>query len=304
MLTFIFEHDLEQITKNPMKQLLLLLIVFIPLMTKAQNKQSVVTLKSGTELKGIIKSIDPLDALVIVIAGVETTIKMADVARIEEEESRTVVVSEPQTPQLSPNAKLVVTDMAEYPDSFTLKVFDTEINMILVRGGDMNMGFDGDNSMEMKSEPVHKVTVTSFYISDTFIPSILAQKLTDKKINTKWPYHEDRWQEVNDMIAKISLEVGMPLRLPLEAEWEYAACSKQQKQIFTKCSNNEFCFDFFADFEKLQESVIDPTGPESGKRHVARYYGDGNEKFDRGENDLKNHFRLVMKAKNIKQLKQ
>jgi len=248
--------------------------MFFSIVVSAQEKQTVVTLKSGAELKGVIKSIDPTDALIIVIAGVETTIKMDNVARIEEETSRTVVVNEPQKPQLSPNMKLVVTDNAEYPDSFTMRVFGTDLKMILVRGGDMNMGFDGENSMDMRSEPVHKVTVTSFYISDTFVPSVLAQKLTDKKINTKWPYHEDRWQDINDMIAKISKEVGMPLRLPLEAEWEYAACSKQQKLIFSKCSNNEFCFDYLADFEKIQETVVDPTGPEDGRRHVARYFGD------------------------------
>lgn len=283
-----------------MKKLIILLITLLPLLANAQEKMSVVTLKSGTELKGVIKAIDPLDALTIVIAGVETTIKMADVARVEEITEQSFAANLPQRVQLSPNEKLVVTDMAEYPDSFTLKVFDTEMTMILVRGGDMNMGFDGDNSMDMKSEPVHRVSVTSFYISDTFVPSVLAQKLTDQKVNTKWPYHEDKWIVATEMIEKIAKEVGMPLRLPLEAEWEFAACSKQQKKIFGKCDMNEFCFDFLAGFDNMQETVVDPTGPETGKRHVARFYGQGNEKFDRGENDLKNHFRLVVKAKDVK----
>ena len=172
--------------------------------------------------------------------------------------------------------------------------------MILVKGGEMNMGFDGDDSQEMKSEPVHKVKVTSFYISDEFIPTVLADKLTMKKINMKWPYHEDKWIEVYDMVNSIANKVGMPVRLPLEAEWEFAACSKQQSKIFTKCDNNEFCFDFFAPFERISETVVDPMGPKNGKRHVARYYGNGNEKFDRSESDSKNHFRIVIKAKDVK----
>lgn len=282
-----------------MKKLLLLIAVLLPVLVHAQGKTSVVTLKSGTELKGIIRSIDPNDALTIVIAGVETNIKMVDIARIEEETDNDGVRNEPQKPQLSPNEKLVVTDETEYPESFVLNVLGTDINMILVRGGDMNMGFDGDDSRDMRSEPVHKVSVTSFYISDTFIPSVLAQKLTNKKINTKWPYHEDRWGVINDMISKMAKEVGMPLRLPLEAEWEFAACSKQQKMIFAKCARNEFCFDFLAAYEKISESVVDPTGPESGDKHVARYYGEGNRKFDRSESDSKNHFRIVVKAKDI-----
>ncbi len=282
------------------KIVLLILLMCTSLLCNAQEKMSVVTLKSGTELKGVIKTIDPLDALTIVIAGVETTIKMTDVAKVEEVIDHSIAAYIPQRVQLSPNEKLVVTDMADYPDSFKLKVFDTEMTMILVRGGDMNMGFDGDNSMDMKSEPVHRVSVTSFYISDTFVPSVLAQKLTDQKVNTKWPYHEDKWIVATEMIEKIAKEVGMPLRLPLEAEWEFAACSKQQKKIFGKCDMNEFCFDFLAGFDNMQETVVDPTGPETGKRHVARFYGQGNEKFDRSENDLKNHFRLVVKAKDVK----
>ncbi len=59
--------------------------MFLPVIAVAQEKQSVVTLKNGTVLKGTIKSIDPTDALTIVIAGVETSIKMTEVAKIEEE---------------------------------------------------------------------------------------------------------------------------------------------------------------------------------------------------------------------------
>lgn len=67
------------------KQLLLLLLMLLPVVAVAQEKLSVVTLKNGTVLKGTIKSINPTDALTIVIAGVETSIKMTEVAKIEEE---------------------------------------------------------------------------------------------------------------------------------------------------------------------------------------------------------------------------
>ena len=73
-----------------MKKLLFLLIALLPLIASAQSGQSVVTLKNGTELKGTIKAIDPTEGLTIVIAGVEAKIKMADVARVEEESQASV----------------------------------------------------------------------------------------------------------------------------------------------------------------------------------------------------------------------
>ena len=68
-----------------MKKLLaLFLLTVLPAIVRAQEKLSVVTLKNGTEIKGTIKSIVPTDSLTIVISGIETSIKMSDVALIEE----------------------------------------------------------------------------------------------------------------------------------------------------------------------------------------------------------------------------
>lgn len=66
-----------------MKKLLVLLMLLLPLMANAQDKVSVVKLKNGTQLKGVIKSIDPTDAVVMDIAGVETSLKFDSVLSIE-----------------------------------------------------------------------------------------------------------------------------------------------------------------------------------------------------------------------------
>ena len=97
-----------------MKKLLLLLMLLMPLLANAQDKVSVVTLKNGTQLNGVIKAIDPMDAMTIVIGGIETTIKMADVAKVEE--ANTPQPAPPPAQQLSLNDKLVVTDMANYDE--------------------------------------------------------------------------------------------------------------------------------------------------------------------------------------------
>ena len=276
------------------KVLLIFVMIAFPILVSAQNKISVVTLKNGTELKGIIKSIDPTDAVKIKIAGIETTIKMSDVASIEEYHEKTK-----EKPQLSSNTKLVVTDFEEYPDSFNIEVCGTKIKMILVRGGDMNMGFDGSGSRDMNSEPIHRVSVTSFYLSETCIPSNLATQLTDKKVNMGRTFYFGKWVDVNAMANKIAQQTGLPIRMPSEAEWEFAACSEQQRLIFTKNDDDEFCLDYYAEFENLVESVLDPTGPVYGRRHVVRYYGKGNRKFDRDHSDSENRLRLAVKAKDV-----
>ena len=271
--------------------LLLLLLGFaVALPLCAQKSVSVVTLKNGTVMKGELKSIVPNESLTIVIAGVETNIAMEDVGKIEEEDVM------PPVPTAINSEKLVVTDLNEYPDSFELDVCGTKIKMILVRGGMMNMGFSGKRSVDMNSEPVHLVGVTSFYISDTFIPTSLAKQLTNKKIDTSQTYFCAKWADCKKMADSIAVLTKIPVRLPTEAEWEYAACSDKQNMIFSECTNDEFCVDYFDVFNP-NSYVVDPTGPLSGRRHVVRYYGKAHRKFDRDHSDPKNRLRLVVKAK-------
>ena len=286
-----------------MKKLLLLLMLLLPMMANAQDKVSVVTLKNGTQLSGVIKAMDPLESMTIVVGGIEMTIKMADVTKVEDEKS----TANNDVPQIIDNSKLlgedklIVRDKAYYPESFDLKVGNSSIKMILIRGGDMNMGYDGRHSMAMNSEPVHKVKVTTFYISETFVTGEIASLAIGKRIKKDY-YSPMKWKVAKEVTEKISELTNLPVRLPTEAEWEYAACSSVQNQLFDKCNDLEYCNDFYDEF-KRQEIQIDPQGPLKGSRHVLRGYNCARGKFDRSFRDLYDracYFRIVIKAKDVK----
>lgn len=91
------------------------LLMLLPIMAIAQDKVSIVTLKNGTIMKGVIKSIDPTDALTIVIGGIETSIKMENVAKIEEDRD---VISEIPSPKTENAVKKTEKENSDVHESF------------------------------------------------------------------------------------------------------------------------------------------------------------------------------------------
>lgn len=285
------------------KVLITIITMLLPVMASAQSKLSAVTLKNGTTLQGVIKSIDPTDAVTIEIAGVETMIKMDTIQKIEEvgATSATFPTLNDQGPLTD---KLRVTDFANYPETFDLKVGSQIIKMILVRGGEMNMGYDGRHSLKYNSEPVHKVKVTSYYMSDEYIPTSLVSEIDPSLPDKKDLYYSaKRYEKMNEIVKTISQKTDLPIRIPTEAEWEYAACSETSSILFKECKDYEFCSDWFANFEAYH-GAIDPEGPIKGDYHVVRSFGKFESKFYRGKfstqvSVIKKYSRVVVKAKDV-----
>lgn len=274
-----------------MKRLLILFILLLSLMQiKAIDNGTVkVKLKNGTAITGQIKSLAPLEKIVIVIAGLETTIPMSEVENIE-------MMQESSALPLSPTGKidnlgygkLLVTETKSYREVITINIENHPIEMIFVPGGRMNMGYDGDGSLSMNSEPIHQVALTSFYISRNPLPAWLATKIVGSK---KVKGEGNELAEVNDysnvdkIITEIIKQTGLDVRLPTEAEWEYAACSEQQYSIFEIGKGSkvayEWCQDYWGEFENNGDIIIDPEGPKKGGQHVIRAYNAKRGKFDR-----------------------
>ena len=285
-----------------MRTLLTIILLLLSIgIANAQTGQSKITLKNGTVITGVVKSIDPAGDVVISLSGENVNLKMSDVAKIEAipENGNTITNTNVRKP--TPE-DLVVTDHANYPETYDLKIGNETLKMVLVRGGDFNMGYDGEFSTLMDSEPVHRVGVTSFYMSETFVPINVVSEVTGK--SKKNGYYKVKWRKATEIATKIADKVGLPVRLPLEAEWEYAACSDKQEILFEKCNKHEFCSDLFREEFQDLDYKIDPTGPKKGKlgKHAIRAYNQKKGKHRRmgAPTDYEYVFRLVIKAKDIK----
>ena len=140
-----------------------------------------VTMKSGATITGELKELVATDHITLEIAGVESTISMSDVVSVEKIGSQVLSSNKEKDDDDLKYGKYEITDQNQYPDSFKITIGDQELTMVLVRGGWFNMGYDGHHSMLWDSEPVHKVTLSSFYVSKQLINCNAAKVLLDNR---------------------------------------------------------------------------------------------------------------------------
>jgi sulfatase modifying factor 1 len=180
----------------------------------------------------------------------------------------------------------------------------TPNDLVLIPGGEFLMGQEDGRDEE---RPVHRVTVAPFrlcrfQVTNEDFALFRKTALGDASL----PVTSVSWFDVVEYCGWLSAEWGMEIRLPSEAEWEFAArggieqklypwgdgpvtsrpgygerwregpepvatCEPNGYGLFDMCENvHEWCLDWYDPRYYLVSPVDNPRGPETGTRRASR----------------------------------
>ncbi len=101
--------------------------------------------------------------------------------------------------------------------------------MVAVKGGSFQMGATAEQGSDADSfeKPVHRVTLSDYYIGETEVTQALWQAVMGTN-PSNWkgsnlPVEMVSWNDCQTFITKLNQLTGRRFRLPTEAEWEFAA---------------------------------------------------------------------------------
>jgi len=184
-----------------------------------------------------------------------------------------------------------------------------DIELVCLDGGTFQMG-DTFGVGDSDEKPVHSVTVSAFCIGKTEVTQaqwqgVMGSNPSNFKGNDR-PVEQVSWNDVQQFLKKLNQKTGKKLRLPTEAEWEYAARSGGNQEKYAGTSNEgelgqyawydansgrqthpvgqkkpnglglydmsgnvwEWCSDWYGSYSAGAQR--EPTGPSSGSYRVYR----------------------------------
>jgi formylglycine-generating enzyme required for sulfatase activity len=182
--------------------------------------------------------------------------------------------------------------------------------LILVPGGEFFMGYPQGNPDE---KPLHRVRVGDFLLGRHEVTQAQWSRVMGRNPSMftgcrECPVENVSWSDVEVFLERAGRLTGLDLRLPTEAEWEYAAGGGDLHQrwsgteipeqigqfavladnsdgrpqpVGTRKANSyglydmsgnvwEWCSDYYSGEYYTVSPVDNPTGPESGRKRVLR----------------------------------
>ena len=123
---------------------------------------------------------------------------------------------------------IVVVDMQFETKTFTVN--GVSFKMYAVMGGKFRMGATSRQASQANENenPVHEVTLSNYRIGETEVTQALWQAVMGSNPSyflgdMNRPVESVSWKDCQTFIAKLNELTGRKVRLPTEAEWEYAA---------------------------------------------------------------------------------
>lgn len=114
-------------------------------------------------------------------------------------------------------------------DGARITVNGVWFEMVRVEGGTFRMGATSEKEEDASDwvvEPVHSVTLSSYYIGKTEVTQALWQAVMGSNpsniIGADLPVEDVSWDDCQEFIQKLNSLTGRNFRLPTEAEWEFA----------------------------------------------------------------------------------
>lgn len=198
---------------------------------------------------------------------------------------------------------------------FTVK--SVTFKMKLVEGGTFSMG---SYSGEENEKPVHRVTVSSYYIGVTEVTQELWSAVMDTNPSffrgDMLPVEKINWQDCQNFLERLRKLTGCAFSMPTEAQWEYAARGGKHSRNYRFVGGNDASkVAWYADNSSFVTQKVgqlapnelglydmsgnvwewcndwysepypsneqtDPEGPPSGQTHVLRGGGYGTKNTD------------------------
>lgn len=264
-----------------------------------ETNTAVVVLKNGTTIMGTVKQFNPTSNIVVNVGGFDTTIKMSDVASVNN-----VATTKSPLNNIIANNNTAAEETLNLPTDTTINICGKNVKFVLMRGGTFQYGFNGRGSLSMDSEPVHEVHLSPFYVSEEFVSRDLYQAVTKTAYPDNFDLHyrdkktvdEDakacalfyasslkkpglmnsKWQKITlpslEDFLKSLHESNKDLDVPTEIQWFY-----QESKMSKECSELKTPAWFFCQFAWMvsMEETNDPVGQALVVKGSTKNYSKG-----------------------------